>query len=337
MNIGSIVGNVVASLPAIAGQAAARGAATAGAPAMRALGLNATEKPAGSALDGLARGIGLSAGQRQAEQLGTLLSRFMKSAVTGGLTSSTSATSRAAAGTAAKSTSSSTASKTTSSTKTTSTPAALAFLKDARLSVEEKLARLMVYLSDKYEKQLEQKMQQYASLETGTAGSSSSTAKSSTSTSKSSSSPLSALGSGLSSLVSKAGLGSLLTGTLLPQLATQLAAPVAAGAATALGMPALAPMLLQAAPLLGSLASEALSGLTGSPGKATSGSTSGTTKSSTSSGSSSSASSASAPSEKQLMTEIQILQEKQKEMFTLVSNVLRSLHDTKMAVIGNLR
>jgi hypothetical protein len=95
-------------------------------------------------------------------------------------------------------------------------------------------------------------------------------------------------------------------------------------------------MLLQAGPLLGSLASEALSGLTGSPGKATSGS-SGTTKSSTSSGSSSSGSSAAAPSEKQLMTEIQILQEKQKEMFTLVSNVLRSLHDTKMAVIGNLR
>jgi hypothetical protein len=37
------------------------------------------------------------------------------------------------------------------------------------------------------------------------------------------------------------------------------------------------------------------------------------------------------------MTEIQILQEKQKEMFTLVSNILRSQHDTKMAVIGNLR
>ena len=37
------------------------------------------------------------------------------------------------------------------------------------------------------------------------------------------------------------------------------------------------------------------------------------------------------------MTEIQILQEKQKEMFSLVSNILRSQHDTKMAVIGNIR
>lgn len=333
MNIGSIVSNVVASLPTIAAQPHARGA-TPATPAARAAALN-DGRPAGSTLEGVVRGLSLSAGQRQAEQLGTLLSRFVKSAAAGGLTSASTAP-KAASSTAPKSASSSTASKTASSS------AALSFLKDSRLSVEEKLARLMVYLSDKYDKQLEQKMQQYANLESGTGGASSSTAKSSSGSSKSSSSPLAALGSGLSSLVSKAGLGSLLTGTFIPQLASQLAAPALAGAATALGMPALAPMLLKAGPLLGSLAAEAVSALTGGTGKAgsaTSGSASasGSTKSSTSSGGSTGTSSAAAPSEKQLMTEIQILQEKQKEMFTLVSNVLRSLHDTKMAVIGNLR
>ncbi len=37
------------------------------------------------------------------------------------------------------------------------------------------------------------------------------------------------------------------------------------------------------------------------------------------------------------MLELQRLQDKQKEMFSLVSNMLRSMHDTKMAVINNLR
>jgi len=191
--------------------------------------------------------------------------------------------------------------------------------------VEEKLARLMVHLSDKYEKQLEEKLRQYGDLEsTGKTGASA-TAKKSTA----SSSPLAALGDGLAQLASKAGLlgGSGAASTLLPRLASQLAAPVLAGAATALGMPALAPMLLKSGPLLGSLASGAVSALTGASGKATA-----TTKSS-----SASSSTSGAPSEKQLMTEIQILQEKQKEMFTLVSNILRSLHDTRMAVIGNIR
>jgi hypothetical protein len=93
---------------------------------------------------------------------------------------------------------------------------------------------------------------------------------------------------------------------------------VLAGAATALGMPALAPAILRAGPLIGG----AVAGAAGGSAARTSPSSSGA---------------AGAPSEKQLMTEIQILQEKQKEMFTLVSNILRSLHDTKMGVIGNIR
>ncbi|MGB8931052.1 MAG: hypothetical protein WCC48_07375, partial [Anaeromyxobacteraceae bacterium] len=256
---------------------------------------------------GVQPGAAQSTAQRQAEQLGSLLTRLVRGAVTGKAASATSATTSGTSSSAAGS---------------------LAFLKDSRLSVEEKLARLMVQLSDKYEKQLEQKLQQYGDLESGKTSSSSSTKKSSSSEP----SIVSALGKGLSSLASKAGLGKELAG-FLPKLASQVAGPVLAGAATALGLPALAPLILKAGPLLGSVASGVVSGLTGSAtasGKST-------TSSKASTSGSSGSSSASAPSEKLLMTEIQILQEKQKEMFSLVSNILRSMHDTKMAVIGNVR
>jgi hypothetical protein len=302
MNIGQVlVGAGAAAFPAVAAGAAAAGRVAA------AIGHTATPRPkaAGtvtSAAGGAPGGVTQSPAQRQAEELGTLLTRLVRGAVTGASTTATSGSSSASG--------------------------SLAFLKDSRLSVEEKLARLMAQLSDKYEKQLEQKLQQFGDLDAGKTSSSSSTKKSS------SSSALSSLGSGLTSLLSKAGLGKdLLTGTFLTKLATQVAGPVLAGAATALGLPALAPLILKAGPLLGNVASGALAELTtaATSGKST------TSKASSSSSSSTSSSSADAPSEKQLMTEIQILQEKQKEMFSLVSNVLRSMHDTKMAVIGNVR
>ncbi|HSN16377.1 MAG TPA: hypothetical protein VLT61_17210 [Anaeromyxobacteraceae bacterium] len=304
MNIGQVlVGAGAAAFPA-----ASAGAAAAGRLAAATIGHAATSRSRGAgtvtiAAGGAPGGATQTAAQRQAEELGALLTRLVRGAITGTSTPATAGSS--------------------------GTSGSLAFLKDSRLSVEEKLARLMAQLSDKYEKQLEQKLRQFGDLDAGKTGSPSSTKKSS------STSALSSLGSGLTSLLSKAGLGKdLLTGTFLTKLATQVAGPVLAGAATALGLPALAPLILKAGPLLGNVASGALAGLTGA---ATSGKSS-TSKASTSSTSStSSSSSADAPSEKQLMTEIQILQEKQKEMFTLVSNILRSLHDTKMAVIGNIR
>jgi hypothetical protein len=272
-------------------------------PAAAAAGSASTSvaAPQTSFLGGLL-GLEKAGAQARAEQLGAALTRFVRGALTGA-SSASSASSSSASG----------------------TNGSLAFLKDAKLSVEEKLARLMVYLSDKYEKQLEQKLQQYSDLENGKATSSSS--KKSTSSTASASS----LKDGLSSLLSKAGLGSLFSGASLQKLLGQVAGPVLAGAATALGAPSLAPMILKAGPLLGSLASGAISALggTGASGAASS--------SKSASSSPGSSSSSSAPSEKQLMTEIQILQEKQKEMFTLVSNILRSQHDTKMAVIGNVR
>jgi hypothetical protein len=245
----------------------------------------------GTSLGDVVRGLSTAAGQRNAERLGGLLSTFVRGAVTTG----------------------------TVGAPTTGAAGSLAFLKDPRLSVEEKLARLMIQLSDKYERQLEEKLRQFADLESGKATPSASTAK------KGSWGALGALGDGISALLGKAGAKagggtSSLTGALLPKLATQLTGPVLAGAATVLGMPALAPAILKAGPAIGGVLASLTGGAAPKP-KAT-----GTPASSTP-----------APSEKQLMTEIQILQEKQREMFTLVSNILRSQHDTKMAVISNVR
>jgi hypothetical protein len=311
MNIGSVaVGERAASFSTTPPAGGAGGPAASSAARCTP---GATASPAtGGVLGGLLRNVSQATLQRRAEQLGSILTSLTRSALGGGATGATGTASTAA-----------------------SSGGALAFLKDPKLSVEEKLARLMVHLSDKYEKQLEQKLQQYAALEGGT----SSTKKSSTSSSSGGSS---AVKQGLSALVSKAGLGKLLGDGTLQKLAGQLAGPVLAGAATALGLPALAPTLLKAGPLLASFASGAFSALSGEAGatakggSSTSKSATSSSKSSSSSGSSGS-SSASGTSEKALMTEIQILQEKQKEMFTLVSNILRSQHDTKMAVIGNLR
>ncbi|HSM91730.1 MAG TPA: hypothetical protein VLT47_02525 [Anaeromyxobacteraceae bacterium] len=308
MNIGQVlVGAGAAALPTVTA-----GVEVAGRLAAAAMGRSAPAGPAPKAGRALAAGGSAASGprqitptpaQRQAEQMGALLSRIARGALSGiGGTATSSSSSSAASG-------------------------SLAFLKDPRLSVEEKLARLMVQLSDKYEKQLEQKLQQYADLESGKATSSSSTKKSA------SSGGSGGLLGGLTSLVSKAGLGKeALSGSSLTKLASQVAGPVLAGAATALGFPALAPLILKAGPLLGSVASGALTELAGgAKGKVS------TSKASTSSSTASGASSTGGTSEKQLMTEIQILQEKQKEMFTLASNILRSMHDTKMAVIGNVR
>ena len=301
MNIGSVLAGAVANvLPGVGGAAGKPPSAPiAGArPAAVASG--------GPSVAGRLRAAGSTASQRHAEQLGGILTRLARGALS----------------------TSSSASKSSSATSPSSSSGALAFLKDGRLSVEERLARLMVHLSDKYEKQLEQKLQQYANLEEGKATSTSGSAKAK------SGGGTASLKEGVSALFSKAGVGKLLGSATVQKLVGQVAGPVLAGAATALGMPFLAAPLLKAGPLLGSV-------LAGAASAAGSGAASGSkaTSTSTSKGSSGSSSSSapSAPSEKRLMTEIQILQEKQKEMFSLVSNVLRSMHDTKMAVIGNVR
>lgn len=290
-------------------------------------------------------------GMRTAEQLGGLLGRFMRTAAKEAFAARSP---RGSASTREPHASSS------GSAHASGNRGPLAFLKNPKLSVEERLARLMVHLSDKYEKELDKKLQQYAQLESGkgTGGSSRSGGSrgaggtgGSEGSSRASGFGASAAGQGgeggaLSGFLSGIG-GGLFSGDGFKGLLGQLAGPVLAAGATVCGFPMLAPLLSKAGPVLGGLASGALSssdaadvterakrsrGGGGDDGDEGDGERS--TRSASGSGGSSSSSSA---SEKQLMTEIQILQEKQKEMFGLVSNILRSMHDAKMAVVANIR
>jgi hypothetical protein len=297
MNVGTVLGGATAALQSI--PAAASGAVTA---------LAGAGRPAasGSLLGTLFGRLAQPLANGLAEQLGSLLSRFLRGAFSG---------SGDACGCVG--------------TSSSSASGSLAFLKDPRLSVEEKLARLMIHMSDKYDKELEKKMQQLADLESGKATGSSKSGSSSGS-SESSGGFLSSLTSGIGSLFSKVGLGNLFGEGGIGGVLGQIAGPVLSGAATALGMGGIAGLILKGGSLLGGLFSGATSGASGTTSSGTSASSKKATSSSGTSGKD-------GPSEKQLMTEIQILQEKQKQMFTLVSNVLRSLHDTKMAVINNLR
>jgi hypothetical protein len=257
--------------------------------------------------------------------------------------------------------------KTTSSTKGTSSSSAksssstsgpLGFLNDSKLSVEEKLSRFLCYMSDKYDKEIDKKLKEIG----GKQGSSSSSSSSSSKSSKSSSGGGGLLGGllgggsggggllggllggggggGLGGLLGGAGLGDLLGGSGLGDLITQASGPILAAGASVCGFPELAPVLMKVGPQLtqGALG---LLGATGSSGSGSaSGSSSGSSSSSGSGSSSGSSSSSSASSEPEVsqkdMFELQRLQEKQKEMFSMVSNMLRAMHDTKMAVINNL-
>jgi len=202
----------------------------------------------------------------------------------------------------------------------------LAFLDDPKLSMEEKLLKLLGYLNDKWNKELDQKMKEFK--------------KTSTSTSSSSSSGSS---SGVGGLVKKAvGFAS----SAVPQLGVTLAAlrdptvrsvlknvagPALAAVATAAGQPELAPVALKYGPDLvdaaAGAASYASSGTTASAGPATRTTT--TTKET--------ADGIGSDKDAQLkLMEMQRILDQQKEMFSMVSNMLRTTHDTRMAVIQNV-
>jgi hypothetical protein len=238
-----------------------------------------------------------------------------------------------------------------SAAKTSSSkPAGTSFLSDPKLSIEEKLMRLLAYLSERWEKQMQEKMDQIAADDanaegTGKAGSSS----------KSGGGIFGGIGDVLGGVFGggAGGLGGLLGGgggldgmlgglfdvlkiPGVPDVLGKVGGPVLAAAASALGFPMAAPAILQAAPALfqavGSLASSGGgSGAGGSTGASSKASTGSSTSSSKSKGKMS-------DSQRQLlMMEIQRIYERQKEMFGIVSNILKSAHDTRMGVVHNMR
>lgn len=196
-----------------------------------------------------------------------------------------------------------------STTKATSS--SLSFLKDPKLSIEEKLMRLLAHLNQKWEREMQEKLDRIAAGEKGT-----------TTKSKKSGGVFGSVVSAASGALKAVGIDAgALTGSTLQGLLGKLGGPVLAAAASALGFPALAPALLKIGPnVLGAAAGAVSSAVGGASGsQATS---EGGMKDS---------------ERQQLVLEIQRITERQKEMFGLVSNILKANHDTRYAIVGNLR
>jgi hypothetical protein len=228
------------------------------------------------------------------------------------------------------------AAKKTSSSKASAT----SFLSDPKLSIEEKLMRLLAYLSDKWEKQMQAKLDQINADEANTADGGTSGSSTKKSGGGLLGGVLGGVGDVLGGILGSAGgdgggigamLGKVFDVLQIPGVTSilgKVGGPVLAAAASALGFPAAAPAILQAAPAL----FEAAGGVASSAGGSASGGSSG---SSATSGKSQGKMS---DSQRQLLImEIQRIYERQKEMFNLVSNILKSGHDTRMGVINNVR
>ncbi len=229
--------------------------------------------------------------------------------------------------------SSTTTSKAASAPKGYSKTAAgdgFAFLKDPTLSVEEKLFRFMCAVAKRNDDEVLKKMEE---MKGGAAKAAPGSSASSGSGSARKSSGFSVWGA-LKSLIPPLGMAAQLVGDAkLKSMIAQLSGPVLAAAVTALGMPALAPLALKAGPGLASAIMDGKLGGGEAPDPA------GAHSSSSPAGSSSgpASSSATGKNEQVQMMELQRLVDKQKEMFAMISNVLRSQHDTRMAIIGNVR
>lgn len=185
---------------------------------------------------------------------------------------------------------------------------ALAFLQDKTLSIEEKLMRLLAHLSEKWEKEMQAKLDEMAAGEGGKKSSSKGV--------------LGGVAGAFSKALGVTGIGGALAGALkLPGVRAaleKLGGPVLGAAASALGFPAAAPALVRYGGAIFGAAADAASSAAGaaatSEGKGISDA-----------------------KRQQLTLEIQRLYEKQKEMFGLVSSILRVSHETRSAVIGNIR
>jgi hypothetical protein len=245
------------------------------------------------------------------------------------------ASTKAAASTAKKAT---TAKKTTSTASSaakatgyaTKLPADYAFLQDPRIPIEEKLSRFIGLLMAKSEQDLQRQMEKMAPGSTTASGGAGTTV-----TSKPKSSGFSLWGLA-KQLLPPLNLASQLVGdTQLKALASKVSGPVLAAAATAVGLPQLAPLAEKFGPtLVGALSKDISAGLAALTGGGSAATTSGTTASS--SGAKATGADP-ATSEKAQLMELQRLQDRDKELFTLFSNMLKAMHDARMTSIQNIR
>lgn len=217
-------------------------------------------------------------------------------------------------------------------------PDPLAFLTDKSLSIEEKLFRFLKLVEAHYDKRLQDKMKEIAGKQATTTAAGAAAPKKK----KKKKGLFGRIAGAIKTVFPVAGIGiELLQNKTVASLLKQLSGPVLSAAAAAFGMPQLAPLLLKAGPELAGAVTSLAKELDAPAEKteaAAKTSTSSTSTKTTPSTSTTAASTGVAGDIKQSdMMELQRLQEKQREMVTLVSNLLRSMHDTRMSVIANVR
>ncbi len=217
------------------------------------------------------------------------------------------------------------------------------FLTSPSLSIEEKLARFMLAVQKKMDDELTRKMEEYRA-KYGEGGTESKKEE----------------GGGIFGAILKilcpplAIADSIFGGVdeFLAQGLKTLGGPLLAALATALGLPGLAPAALQIGKGIGEavVASRPRPAATAKPkdsapaagkaGSSTSSSKTSSAKTSTTKTSTTKTTEkgeAGSPDERLEMLEIQRLVEKQNQLFTLVSNGMKSMHDTTMTAVQNVR
>jgi hypothetical protein len=210
--------------------------------------------------------------------------------------------------------------------KTTSTSSDFAFLHDAKLSIEEKLFRFMMAVQKRTDRELQDAMERY---EKEFAKSKSSSSGSSTQAAKKDDGGgllgfLGGVFDALGAVCPPLAIASSTLGELgLTRIATQLSGPLLASLCTAWGLPMLAPIALKLGPEVVQLA---LGEAQSSSSSSSSSSTSGT-----------SSSEKTDVDERYELMKLQRLVEKQQQMFSLISNMLKVMHDTGMNAIHNIR
>jgi len=180
-----------------------------------------------------------------------------------------------------------------------------AFLDDARMSIEDKLFLFMKKVLEKTDKDLADKMKEY---------------KAKFVQAKAPSAPKKGMSlfDVAKQVVPGLGLAADLIGEAgVKKLAASMGGPVLAAAATAAGLPVLAPLALKYG---GDIAGLAFKDVGGSASSA-----------------SAAPAEAGGPDEKLAMLELQVLVEKQQRMFAAVSGALKAMHDAQMVAVQNIR
>ncbi|MFT3915613.1 MAG: hypothetical protein QM704_16310 [Anaeromyxobacteraceae bacterium] len=230
----------------------------------------------------------------------------------------------------------STTTSTTSTRKTTASGAALprelAFLNDPKLSIQDKVFRLLLWIQQKYDRDVEAKMKELG-------GASKSSASSSSGGTRPAAKPKK---KGLLSKVTRFAEAAFpMVGLSMEMLRSpqgrkaleQISGPLLGAAAVALGAPQLAPVAAKLGPSLVAGLADAQDALLGEAPVKRRASSGG----SGSSGGSSTSATTGSKDEKTLAMELEYLLERQKFATSLLSNCMRSMHETSMSVVNNIR